>query len=174
VHTFGEFGTAANDQHNGNGGHLGWNYGGFTISAATLKTTDSSATAGFRDTALGFAYKMPWVRLSGGERRLTYMNARQDTFLAAAQFFIGVHEIKLSWNRAEEIGSVGTTKISGDATNQLALGYVYNFTKKTRFYATTALMNNKGHAQFVVPGARAATGNDQSSRGVEAGVNLEF
>jgi predicted porin len=174
VHTFGEGGTSANDQHKGDGGHLGFTWNGLTLSGATLRTFDTSATNGFRDSAIGGAYALPWVRLSGGERRLTYLHSRQDTFLAAAQFFIGVHEIKMSWNRAEELGSVATTKISGDATNQYALGYVYNFTKKSRFYATAALMKNKGNARFVLPGAPAATSGGLSSQGIEAGINQEF
>jgi len=174
VHTFGEGGTSANDQHKGDGGHLGFTYAGFTLSGATLRTFDSSATGGFRDTALGAAYALPWVRLSGGERRLDYLHSRQDTFLAAAQFFYGVHEFKFSWNRAEELGKVGTTKISGDGTNQYAAGYVYNWTKKSRFYATAALMKNKGHALFVIPGSPAAPTGGLSSRGFEAGINQEF
>ena len=176
VHTFEEGGTAANDQHKGEGGHLGFTYAGFTLSGATLDTKDTSAVApgGFRDTALGGAYALPWVRLSGGERRLTYLHSRQDTFLAAAQFFYGVQEFKLSWNRAEEKGFVSTTSINGDATNQYAVGYVYNWTKKSRFYATAALMENKGHALFVIPGAPAANKGGLSSRGIEAGINQEF
>lgn len=174
VYTFQEGGTAANDQHKLVGGRLGWGIGKFFVNAAYARTTDDKTQDDFEDKVLSASYDAGLVRVSGGLRRFDYLDSSQNNWLLAAVVPLGVHEIKASWNRADMNGHVGATNIGNDRSDQYALGYVYNFSKTTRWYATYSTIVNHGNARFVVPGAPIATANGQSSRGIEVGINKEF
>lgn len=169
-----EGGLSANDQHKAWGGRLGVSFGPAFVQAAALTTHDSSATSAFKDMGLAGSYTTSYVRLSGGVRRLAYKTSAQNNFLVGMVFPVGVHEIKASWNRAQMHGNVGTVNIDKDRTDQYAVGYVYNLSKRSRLFATAGMMRNAGNARFVIPGAPAATRGGLTSRGFEAGMNHEF
>lgn len=174
MYSFAEGGTAANDQHRVGGGRLGVTRGAFAVSAAYLRTHDNLTTLGaFTDSVLAGEYDFRFVKVSGGLRRLAYAGARQDNWLLAARVPLGAHELKASWNRAGWGGRVGATRIDGNRADQVALGYVYHFSKRTHFYATIARITNAGAARYVVPSAPAGTAGATSS-GFETGINHEF
>ena len=174
VYTFNEGGTAANDQHKLVGGRLGWGSGKFFVNAAYARTNNDRTQDKFEDKVLSASYDAGFVRVSGGLRRFDYLDASQNNYLVAAVVPLGVHDLKFSWNRADMEGRVGTTNIDNDRSDQLAVGYVYNFSKRTRFYTTYAMIKNHGNSRFVVPGAPRSTASGQDSRGFEAGINHEF
>ena len=169
-----EGGTAANDQHRVAGGRLGWSSGAFAISAAHLRTHNNMTTRGaFTDSVVAGEYDFRSVKVSGGLRRLEYADARQDNWLLGARVPFGAHEVKASWNRADWAGRVGAASIEDNRADQFALGYVYHFSKRTRFYGTVAQITNHGAARYVVPNAPAG-GSGAKSRGFEVGINHEF
>ena len=173
VRNFREAGLSANDQHDSAGGRIGVGIGPVYVGLATLTTNNDLTTGPFKDTNLAGSWDASVVKLSGGVRRYTYLAASQNSYLLAASVPLGVHELKFSWNRATMGGAVGKTSISGDKTDQYAVGYVYNLSKRTRLYSTLAVMNNKGNARFVVPGAPAGLAG-ASSRAFEVGINTDF
>lgn len=173
VYAFGEGGTAANDQHNGKGARIGYESGPVSVSLAHMRTSNNLTTGDFKDTALAGSFNADFVRVSGGVRRLQYLNSKQNNYLVAASIPLGVHELKASWNRAAFGGSVGAVSIANDRTDQYAVGYVYNLSKRSRLYATYAKINNKGKARFVIAGALDGTAGARSS-GLETGINHEF
>lgn len=171
---FREDGTAATDQHKVVGGRLGITVGKLFVSAAALDTRNNLTTLGkFKDRALGASYDASVVKVSAAVRRLEYGPAQQTNTLLAASVPLGVHQIKVSWNRSNMDGRVGATSIDDNRTDQYALGYVYHLSKRSRIYGTYARMSNKGGARFVIPGAPAGPAG-VSSKGFEAGINHEF
>ena len=173
VYAFGEGGTAANDQHNGKGARIGYASGPILVSFAHMRTSNNLTTGDFKDTALAGSYNTGFLSVSGGVRRLQYLNSKQNNYLLAASMPLGVHELKASWNRAVFGGSVGAVSIANDRADQYAVGYVYNLSKRSRLYATYAKINNKGNARFVIQGALAGAAGARSS-GFETGINHEF
>jgi predicted porin len=172
--SFRESGTAANDQHKATGGRLGVTAGPVYVSAAMMKTrNDLTGPDTFDDAAVGVSYDASVVKLVAGVRRFEFRSARQNNLLLGATVPIGQHELKASWNRADWGGRVGNTVIEDNRADQLALGYVYNFSKRTRWYATLATLRNKAGSRFAIPGAPAAAAG-KSSRGLESGLNHEF
>jgi predicted porin len=170
----GEGGLAANDQHKSSGGRLGVTVGPFFVQASKFDTQNEKTIGKFKDSGLGASYQASFARFSVATRQLKYQNAKQNNTLLAALVPFGAQEFKFSWNRAQMEGAVGATNISANRADQYALGYVYNFSKRTRAYATWSTIRNTGNSRFVVPGAPAATAAGQSSRGLEIGLNQEF
>lgn len=174
VFGFRENGTAANDQHKISGGRLGVTAGKLYVSAAMMKTrNDLTGPDTFDDAAIGASYDASVVKLVAGVRRFEFRNAKQTNLLLGATMPIGLHEIKASWNRADFDGRVGNIAIDSNRADQFAVGYVYNFSKRSRFYATYATLRNKAGSRFAIPGAPAAAAG-ASSRGLESGFNQEF
>lgn len=171
--SFGENGTAANDQHSSFGGRLAVRLGQVYLSAAGYDTHDDRTVTTFRDRALGASWDAGVVKLSGGVRRYAYQSTRQNNYLLAAVVPLGAHDVKLSFNRASMGGSSATASLQGSRADQLALGYAYHLSKRTTAYATLAAIRNQGNARFVVPGAPAGTAGARS-RGFEFGMNHEF
>ncbi len=69
-------------------------------------------------------------------------------------------------------GSYSRTDNTVSATNQFALGYVYNFSKTTQMYATFATLTNKDGASAALNGA--ATAVNGSSSGFDFGISKKF
>ena len=91
-------------------------------------------------------------------------NISQNNFLLGATVPFGKHAVKASFNYSK-----GKSEI-GDAW-QLALGYTYNLSKRTHFYATYAWIDNdekQTNAQGVVTrqGRFGVTGDSSNSGGV--------
>lgn len=170
---FGESKVSASDQHSSFGGRLGIHLGPVFVSAASYTTHDDKTISDFKDRAVAASWNAGVVKLSGGVRRFEYKDASQNNYLLAAVVPLGAHEVKVSFNRARMGGSVGSNRIGGDRSDQLALGYVYRLSKRTVAYTTVATMRNQGNARFVVPGAPAGK-SGATSQGFEFGVNHEF
>jgi predicted porin len=174
TYAFREGGTTANDQHRSIGGRLGVTFGKLFVGVSSLNTSNTTAVGSFEDRGVGASYDAGVVRVMAAARRFEYLNSRQNTYTVAAVVPLGVHELKASWVRADMGGRVGATSIDQDGANQYALGYVYNFSKSTRLYATLGTLKNKGNSRFVIPGAPPASAGGLNSRGFEAGINKEF
>ncbi len=174
TYAFREDGTTANDQHQAVGGRLGITLGKFFVQGAVLHTNNSTTQDAFKDDGLGASYDFGVAKVNAAVRRFHYLNSRQVTTTLSTEVPLGVHELKASWVRANWGGTVGTTNIDANRADQYAVGYVYNFSKTARLYATYAFLSNSGASRFVLSGAPAATANGQDSRGFELGINKEF
>jgi predicted porin len=56
----------------------------------------------------------------------------------------------------------------------LALGYIYNLSKRTALYTTFAELKNDGTTRFILGGAPAATANGLKSSGYDVGLRHSF
>ena len=174
-YSFKEGGLASNDQHRAYGARLGYRWDKLYVSGATMRTNDSNITNGsFKDNELGAIYDASVVKVYAAARKYEYLDASQTMTLLAAEAPFGPHEVKAMWMRAKGGGTIGAANLDSNRADQFSLGYVYNFSKNTRLFATYATVRNKGGSRFAVLGALATTANGQSSSGFEAGMNKSF
>jgi predicted porin len=87
---------------------------------------------------------------------------------------VGAGQVKLSYQKADVDGTVGSADVSDNDGSQLGLGYVHNLSKRTALYATYSRISNSGVATFVVPGGNSGMAAGGDSWGVEAGMRHNF
>lgn len=91
---------------------------------------------------------------------------------------LGRHTIRASYVRADASGSdVAGVNIGQNDAVQLAVGYIYEMSKRTLLYSTVAHIDNKGAASFVVgPPALlpSASGSGRKSVGFVSGIRHVF
>jgi predicted porin len=158
--------------------------GGYTAAAASFAA--SSATANAAATAtngtadqkwttdlLAAAYDLGVAKVSYMYRKdslkegsLIGLNAKYNTFGVTAP--MGATTLKASYT-AKKVGLDGFASVK--ASNQFAVGAVYDLSKRTSLYATYAVLENEaGFANNV--GVAANGGN--KSKGFETGVKHSF
>lgn len=171
-----EGGVAANGQAKVEGVRVGYLTKTWGASVAhTRSENDLTATGGaFTDQALGGSVDFGMVRLSAVQRRFKQNLSKQTNTLIGAWIPIGLHEIRLSWVKADLSGRVGAATIDANDANQIGLGYVYNLSKQTVLYASYSRIDNKGAATFVVPGGPAGLAGGGTSSGYEVGMRMGF
>jgi predicted porin len=69
--------------------------------------------------------------------------------------------------------SGGAAGFSSNDANQIAVGYIYNLSKRTALYTTASRITNKGTQAFAIPGGPALTAGGKS-QAVEAGLRHSF
>jgi predicted porin len=157
------------------GVRVGYAGNGFGMSAASTTSENSQTTAGsFRDSVVGGQVDIANVRLTGAWREFKYATSKQALLMVGATATFGQHEVKASWLQSNQSGKVSATATDANDARQLALGYVYNLSKRTALFATIAQIDNDGASRFVIsdgaPGIVAAG----TSRGYEAGIRHRF
>jgi predicted porin len=155
------------------GVRVGYAGKGFAVSAATTRSENSQTTASkFQDSVAGAQADIANVKVSAAWRQFKYDQAKQTLALLGATATWGPHEAKASWVRANMSGRVGATAISANDADQIGIGYVYNFSKRTAVYTTYARISNDGAARFLVDGPAPVAGG--SSKGFEVGIRHRF
>lgn len=171
----GEGSSAANSLNKVLGARIGWAGAGVSLSAGYATTENDLTTAGkFSDTTAGGSYNFGFLRLNGVWRQFKQNNAKQSNILVGAVVPVGAGEIKASYVQANLAGRVGSTVIDANDATQMAIGYVYNLSKRTALYTTYSRLNNDGAATFVVPGGPTGIAGGKASTGYEAGVRHNF
>ena len=94
--------------------------------------------------------------------------------VVAAIVPVGVGQVKLSYQKADVDGTVGTDDVSDNDGSQLGLGYVHSLSKRTALYSTYSRISNSGDATFVVPGGNSGITAGGTSWGIEAGIRHNF
>ena len=172
-----EGGLAANGQHDLRGLRLGWGNQSVEVSGAmTVSSNDLTRAIGsnFKDVALGGRVEFGGARVSTVVRRFSIASARQTQLLVGLWVPVGAGEIKVSYNRADLSGTVGSTAIGANDAQQLGLGYVHGFSKRSAAYATLSRIDNRGGATYTVPGGPTGLAGGGTSTGVEFGVRHTF
>jgi predicted porin len=173
----GEGGIAANGQHKVAGLRAGYTAGALAVSAAYTRSENNltAATGAIKDTVLGSSYNFGPARLSLVWRRLAHADARQTNLLLGAWVPVASQgELKLSFNRVDMAGTVGTSNVGANDARQLGVGYVHNLSKRTALYGTVARIDNSGAATFAVPGGPAGLRGGGASTGAEIGIRHTF
>ncbi|CAD5372786.1 Porin [Rubrivivax sp. A210] len=154
---------------------LGYAAGPFGVAVATASSKNSQTSGGaFKDNTVAARYDAGLVRLAVAWREFKQATATQTNTLLAAVVPLGASELKLSYNKADMGGRVGTTRIEANGASQIGLGYVYNLSKRTSLYASYSRLDNEGTANFVIPGGPAGLRAGGTSTGYEAGLRHNF
>ena len=153
-------------------GRLGYRNGPWGVALAGGWTSyDRTATAGEVDVwNIGAHYEFGFGRLTGGyfEDKIK----QQSTTVKATGYIVGfiapvgVTDLKIAYS------SYGTDAAGDPTTHKIAVGAVYNLSKRTAAYATYAHVDNKGPASVGLAGS--ATGAGQTSNGFDLGLKHSF
>lgn len=172
----GEGNSQALGQHKVTGFRVGYVAGPWNLSAAQTRSENAVTAVGgaFKDTTAGASYNAGPVRVAAAWRRFEQGASRQELRLLSAWIPVGAHEFKASWLQSDMQGRVGSTVIDANDARQLALGYVYSFSRRTALYATAAHISNRGAANSVLPGGAAQPVAGRASRGTEVGLRHSF
>lgn len=170
----GEGGTAANGQDKLIGARIGWQSASFGAHVARVTTTNELTTAGsFKDTLFIVNGTAGPVRVNAALRKYEQGLSEETLLLLSTVATWGPVDLKASYLHANMKGKVGTTAIDANDATQLALGAVYNLSKRSALYAQAARIGNHGKATFSIPGGTAMVAGG-TSQAFEAGVRHNF
>ena len=151
---------------------LGYKQGPLHVSGAYASTSNAADSDKFKLGSIGGAYDFGVIRPSLSYTESKYQARKEKVLTASLTAPLGQGQL---W------GSYTSAKITGEAafTTQgtpklVALGYLYNLSKRTALYTTFAQLKNDGTTRFALGGAPAATANGQKSTGYDVGIRPRF
>lgn len=176
-------GAPNQDDGTGAGVRVGYTAGPVDVSAAWSKTkyratpvaTTTGAPSGdFSVWNVGGQWTLSAVRLMATydrDKRGGAAPVDARSWLVGGVMPIGPHEIKASFSEYRINAGTGIEPRS----RLVALGYVYNVSKRTSVYATAARVSNSNGARFALGGATIGAGlTSSSSTGLDLGVQHSF
>ena len=159
------------------GGRVGYAAQSLRLQAAVAQTTvspDASGEDKYKFYVLGGAYDFHVAELMGYWTQSKFGDQKLNVFNVGASIPLGRGKVRMSYVRADASGHTASgIDTSGDDAHQLAIGYVYELSKRTALYGTAARVTNKGLAGYVtatLPTAQLG----QNSTGFEAGIRHSF
>ena len=163
------------------GGRIGYAAGPLDVSASYAETTVSPLAGSGEDKyklgSVAAAYDFKVVKVSGYVSQAKYADEKLTIANIGASVPVGPGAVRVSYVNANASGHIpaGASIENNDAT-QLAVGYVWDLSKRTALYSTVARVNNKYAANYVVDSNPALpspnTGKD--STGFEVGIRHRF
>jgi len=168
---YGQLEVAAGEGVAGNAyksGRLGYQQGPLNVAAA-YAATKTATSDDFKVMNAGVSYNFGVATAMALANVAKYAAKKQTNWEVGVIVPFGVAELKASYQRADASGA-GT---DGNDARQIALGYVYNLSKRTALYGTYSAIKNDGAAAFAVSTPPAAAAG-RSSRGYEVGVRHFF
>ena len=155
--------NAASQAGDGTGIRVAYDNGPLSLAAAFSKTTTGVGT-NVTTTNFGASYDLPFAKL------MAFYNTDSNTGLADLKSYdvgalvpAGPGTIRFAFSSADN----GTAK-----TDKWAIGYVYNFSKRTALYGTFASLSNSGGAAQSLNGA--VTPANGASTGIDLGIRHVF
>lgn len=157
------------------GGRVGYAAGPLNVSLSYGQTTVTPNATGedsFEFGSIGAAYDFQVVKLTGYYSEMKYGEQKLDVANIGALVPLGPGTVRVSYIKAEFKGP----GVDNNEADQIALGYLYDMSKRTALYGTVARINNKGNAAFVVDGNPALPNPNpaRDSTGYEVGVRHRF
>lgn len=155
----------------GYGARIGWGSGPFSIAVATgLTQYARTATTGDIEVVnVGASYDFNVVKISAGYFRdevQSNVPVVGDGYIVGAIVPFGASQFKASYS------SYGTDAPGEPRADKIALGYVYNFSKRTLAYTTYAYVKNDGGSAVAVNGS--VTAPNRHSQGFDLGIKHSF
>ena len=171
---YGQVTTAAGEKTSGNaynGGLLGYRNKQLDIAVAYGQTRITQDW--LKENSAAVSYDIKVARLMAAWSQIKYQAATEDHYNIGVNVPMGPGSIRALW--ATSKGSGGTLSADGadNQASKLALGYVYDLSKRTALYATATRIKNRGGAAFTfAPGAALANGS--TSTGYDLGIRHMF
>jgi len=165
-HWFGEnpSGTPTSKDGTGDGVKLSYDAGPFGAVASFMRTESAVGDIIFRN--VGLIYSFGSVVLSGNVNHDQQGGLKQEGALLGARWTIGAGEVKGAYSYLR------TSEANSPKGEKLALGYVYNLSKRTAVYTTVAHILNRGGSALAIAGSTTAPG--ESSTGYDLGIRHNF
>lgn len=171
----GEGGSAANGQHKLIGGRIGFVQALFAVTVAHDRVENDLTTQdAHTDTVVGAQLFLSFMKLSLATRQFKHDDAKQTNLLAGAVIPVGSGELRVSYNRVNLQGTVGTTRIDANDASLVGLGYVHTLSKRTALYSTASRIGNQGGATFAVAGGASGLAGGRDSTALEVGLRHSF
>jgi predicted porin len=155
------------------GGRLGYAAGPFDVAGAfgrTQLTNDLDAT----NYNFGGSWDFKFMKLMGFYGRLEVGQTDQDNWFIGAQAPLGLWTFKATYGEVDRSGG----PVNNQKASQIAVGAVYDLSKRTALYGTWSGINNKSGASFAVAPLinNPANGSapNMNSQGLEFGVRHAF
>jgi predicted porin len=186
---YGQFMVAAGEGKAPNkyyGGRIGYAAGPINIAGAYgMAEQDGPMVDDFTNWNIGGSWNFGGPTLSGYYGEYKYSSEKQTQYVIGLVWPIGAGSIKASWS-----GTSGDSALAGGgdrySSNQYAIGYVYDLSKRTAIYAHYSSLANDGDAtngaKFTVGGAAAGANNagpagmkgGETSSGYQFGIRHSF
>jgi predicted porin len=162
-------GSPTHTDGSGGGLRVGYGAGPFNVAVAWAKTQYEAGD--YTTWNVGGQWDFGMAKLMG-----QYTNddnekgAQGQGWLIGALVPVGAGEIRVSYSEYKiEFGGVEPK------SQQLALGYVHNLSKRTAIYTTVAMLKNKGGAAAALNGSRFGAGQvNEDSAGFDLGIRHSF
>jgi predicted porin len=159
------------------GGRAGWAAGPIDVSASYGQTEVAPIAGGedkFKTFDIGASYDFGVVKAMSYYTQSKFANQKIATYSIGAIVPVGVGQIKAAYTHANASGTTAAgVNVDANDADQVALGYIYNLSKRTALYTTAAYVKNKGNATFAVASAPAIAAG-QKSTGLELGMRHAF
>ena len=150
---------------------IGYAAGPFNV-ALSYQKTDVGVTD-WEHANIGGSWNCGFMTLMGFYDKAEFQAAEQNNILIGAVVPFGQGEFKVAYTKSDLKGNIGAVNLDPSDADQLAIGYVYNVSKRTALYGAYSIIKNDGASNFTITGGSgAATGGD--SKGFEVGVRHSF
>lgn len=160
-------GTSDDGRHVG--GRVGYGAGPIDLSTAYGRTT--LVTGDYIQENIAGSYNFGAFMLTGGvfrsEIKATVLRA-SNSWTIGAIVPVGASQFKASYTAAKQNAAAGNND-----GNMIALGYVYNLSKRTALYGAYSRIDNKGSSILYNQGRAVATPGGTAT-GVEVGLRHNF
>jgi predicted porin len=159
------------------GGRAGYAAGPLNVSVAYGETTVTANAQGddkYSTGEFGAAYNFGIVKVNGYFQQEKWGDVKLQVTHIGASVPLGSGTVRVGYTNANASGRTSAgADTSGNDANQLALGYVYDLSKRTAVYGTLAKVSNKGSASYVVESNPVAVAGKDST-GYEIGLRHSF
>lgn len=166
-HWFGEnpSGTPIEDDGTGSGVRLMYDSGPFSAAATFMQTSYAAGDAIYRNIAGAYDFGVARISFNMNNDRQGLL--KQSGWLVGLTVPVGATQLKASYS------TIKTEQAGEDPQGQkLALGAVYNLSKRTAIYSTVATIKNSGGARYATVGVRTAP--NRSASGIDLGMRHNF
>ena len=166
-------GTAGKKYYGGRGG---WAAGPIDVSASygQYEVAPVAGDDKFKTFDVGASYDFGVVKAMSYYTQSKFANQKIATYSIGAIVPLGVGQIKAAYTHANQSGTTAAgVNVDANDADQVALGYIYNLSKRTALYTTAAYVKNKGNATFAVASAPSIAAG-QKSTGLEFGMRHAF
>jgi predicted porin len=158
------------------GGRIGYAGGPVDVSASYGQFTVAPILGEdkFKTFDVGASYDLTVVKLFAYYTQSKLAAQKIATYSVGVTAPIGVGLVKAQFTHANQTGNTAAgVNVDANDANQVAVGYIYNLSKRTAVYGTAAYLKNKGNGQFALAGGPAQTAGAKST-GAEVGIRHSF
>jgi predicted porin len=163
------------------GGRIGYAAGPLNVSASYGQTSVSPLAGSGEDKyklgSIAASYDFKVVKVSGYVSQAKYDDAKITIVNIGASLPLGPGAVRVSYLDANASGHTPAgASIEANDASQLAVGYVYDLSRRTALYSSLSRVNNKQAANYVVDSNPALPNpnSGKDSTGFEVGIRHSF